>query len=162
LQFDLTTISTIVGLGSVIVGIIASLLSIRRFTQSRKLGIFLEYSKLLYDTEFIKDINEIQTWTWSTVEEFFTKYGPETDPDAFAKYFRVGSYFDGLSTLVQRKYMDFDFIPETTAITLISFWDKFQPTADGLAEVFRRPGCWDAIKYLYERLQKTDVPPFMQ
>jgi hypothetical protein len=158
----LTTISTIVGLGSVIVGIIASLLSIRRFTQSRKLGIFLEYSQLLYDKEFIKDINELQTWTWKTVEEFFAKYGPEKDPDAFAKYVRVGSYFDGLSTLVQRNYMDFDFIPETTAITLISFWEKFRPTADGLAEVFRRPGCWDAIKYLYARLQKTDIPPYMR
>ena len=102
MQVDLTAISTFVGLGSLIVGIIASLLTLRRFTKDRKLGIFLEFNKLLYDKEFIQDMNEVQGWTWKNVEEFFMKYGPEPNPVGFAKYIRVISYFDGLSTLVQR------------------------------------------------------------
>jgi hypothetical protein len=156
LQLDLTDVSTLIGLGSVIVGIIISLHSIRRFTKDRKLGIFLEFNKLLYDKDFIQDMNEIQTWTWKNVEEFFAKYGPEPNPEAFAKYIRVISYFDGLSTLVQRNFMDYNFIPETTAISLIRFWGKFESTADGFAMVFRRPGCWDSIKNLYDRLHKTE------
>lgn len=66
-------------------------------------------------------MNELQTWKWESVEEFFVKYGPDDHPEEFAKFTRVGSYFDGLSTLVQRKFMDYDFIPETTAIALIAF-----------------------------------------
>ncbi len=156
MQIDLTPLTTIVGLGSVIIGIIATLHSIRRFTRARKLGIFLEFHKLLYDKEFVKEMNEIQTWSWDDVEDFFVKYGPEPNPEDFAKYIRVGSYFDGLATLVQRKFIDDNFIPETTAIALISFWEKFEPTADDLALVFRRPQCWDSIKYLYNKLQKID------
>ena len=53
MQLDLTPIATIVGLGSVIIGIIATLHSIRRFTRTRKLSIFLEYSKALNDVDFI-------------------------------------------------------------------------------------------------------------
>jgi len=158
LQLDLTPITTVVGLGSVIIGIIATLHSIRRFTRARKLSIFLEYNKMLYDIEFIKDMNAIQAWSWENVEEFFKKYGPEADPDAFAKFTRVGTYFDGLATLVQRKFMDYDFIPETTAIALISFWEKFEPHSEVFAQVYRRPGCWDSIRNLYNRLQKTDEP----
>ena len=158
MQFDLTPITTIVGLGSVIIGIIATLHSIRRFTRARKLSIFLEYNKRLYDIDFIKDMNEIQAWSWENVEDFFKKYGPEADPDAFAKFTRVGTYFDGLATLVHRGLMDYDFIPETTAIALIGFWEKFEPDADIFAQVYRRPGCWDAISNLYKRLQKTDAP----
>jgi len=157
MQIDLTPITTIVGLGSVIIGIIATLHSIRRFTRARKLSIFLEYSKALNDVDFIKDLNEIQSWSWEGVEEFFSKYGPEANLDAFAKFTRVGSYFDGLATLVQRKFMDYDFIPETTAIALISFWEKFEPDAEAFAQVYRRPGCWDSIRNLYNRLQKTDA-----
>jgi len=156
MQIDLTPVTTIVGLGSVIIGIIATLHSIRRFTRARKLGIFLEFQKLLYDKEFIKEVNEIQTWEWDDAESFFVKYGPEPNPEGFAKYIRVGSYFDGLATLVQRKFIDDDFIPETTAIALISFWEKFEPTSEDLALVFRRPQCWDSIKFLYNKLQKID------
>ena len=158
LQLDLTPITTIVGLGSVIIGIIATLHSIRRFTRARKLSIFLEYNKKLYDLDFIKDMNELQAWSWENVEDFFKKYGPEADPDAFAKFTRVGTYFDGLATLVQRKFMDYDFIPETTAIALISFWEKFEPDSEVFAQVYRRPGCWDSIRNLYDRLQKTEAP----
>ncbi|KXH70192.1 MAG: hypothetical protein AM326_01220 [Candidatus Thorarchaeota archaeon SMTZ-45] len=48
LQLDLTPITTIVGLDSVIIGIVAALHSIRRFTRARKLAIFLEYNKMLW------------------------------------------------------------------------------------------------------------------
>ena len=156
MQIDLTPISTVLGLGSVIIGIIATLHSIRRFTRARKLGIYLEFNKLLYDKEFVKEMNEIQTWSWDNVEDFFVKYGPEPNPEAFAKFIRVGSYFDGLSTLVHRKFMDYDFVPETTAIALISFWEKFEPTSEAFALVYRRPGCWDSIKYLYDKLHKIE------
>lgn len=156
MQLDFTQISTILGLGSVIIGILASLHSIRRFARARKLSIFLEFHKKLYNKEFIRDINEVQTFQWETVDEFFEKYGPETDLDAFAKFTVVGSYFDGLSTLVRRKFIEPEFIPETTAISLIGFWEKFAPTADAFAVVYRRPGCWDSIKFLYNKLHKLD------
>ncbi|MFX1483290.1 MAG: hypothetical protein ACFFCP_08875 [Promethearchaeota archaeon] len=158
MQVDLTDISTIIGLGSIIIGIIATLHSIRRFTRARKLEIFLDFHKKLYDLDFIKDINVIQTYEWKNAQEFFLKYGPEADPDAFAKFTRVGSYFDGLSTLVRRKFIDYNFVPETTAIALIAFWEKFSKYADEFAIIYRRPGCWDSIKYLYDKLHKLDLP----
>lgn len=117
----------------------------------------MEFHEKLYNKEFIKDMNEIQTFQWETVDEFFQKYGPESDPDAFAKFTMVGSYFDGLSTLVRRKFIEHEFIPETTAIALISFWEKFSHDSDAFATAYRRPGCWDSIKYLYEKLHKLDI-----
>ena len=86
----------------------------------------------------------------------FVKYGPEPNPESFAKYVRVSSYFDGLSTLVQRGFIGEDFVPETTAIMFINFWNKFEPFAADLAMVFRRPDCWESIMHLFEKLQKTE------
>ncbi|UCE08926.1 MAG: hypothetical protein JSW61_07990 [Candidatus Thorarchaeota archaeon] len=156
MQIDLTAVSSILGLASVIIGIIATLNTIRRFTRARRLGIFLEFHRLLYDKEFIKDMNEVQTYSYSSVEDFFAKYGPEANPDSFAKFTRVGSYFDGLSTLVRKRFIEIDFMPETTAIALIGFWEKFAHKADEFAIVYRRPGCWNNIKHVYERLHKLD------
>ena len=153
----LTTFSTILGIGSVIIGVIVSLLTIQRFRKDRKLGIFLEFNKLLYDKEFIQDMNEIQTWIWENVGDFFIKYGPETNPEGFAKFIRVICYFDGLSTLVQRKFIDLKFVPETTAIMLIRFWEKFESIGGGLAMVFKRPDCWESIEHLYNKLQKIEI-----
>lgn len=156
MQLDLTAVSTVLGLGSVFIGILGTLHSVRRFTRARKLAIFLDFHKKLYDLEFIKDMNEFQLYSWETVEEFFIKYGPEANPDAFAKFTRVGSYFDGLSTLVKQGFIDDNFVPETTAIALIGFWEKFKPQADEFAVIYRRPGCWDSIKFLYNKLHKLD------
>ena len=155
-QVDLTTVSTLIGLGSIIIGVIVSLHTIRRLAKDRNLSIFLEFNKILYDKEFIQEMNEVQTWTWEHVGEFFVKYGPEPNPEAFAKWIRVGSYFDGLSTLVERKFMDVDMIPESTAVMLIRHWELIQPTADQFAMVYKRPNCNDSMKYLYDRLQKID------
>jgi hypothetical protein len=156
MQIDLTGISAVFGMGSIIIGVIVSILSIRRFSRDRKLSIFLEFNKILYDKEFIQEMNEIQTWTWEHIGEFFVKYGPEPNPEAFAKWVRVGSYFDGLSTLVERKFMDVDMIPESTAVMLIRHWELIQPTADQFAMVYRRPNCNDSMKYLYDKLHKID------
>jgi hypothetical protein len=155
-QVDLTTVSTLIGLGSIIIGVFVSLHTIRRLAKDRNLSIFLEFHKILYDKEFIQEMNEIQTLTWEHVGEFFVKYGPEPNPEAFAKWVRVGSYFDGLSTLVERKFMDVDMISESTAVMLIRHWELIQPTADQFAMVYKRPNCNDSIKYLYDRLQKID------
>ncbi len=156
MQIDLTTVSTIIGMGSILIGVIVSLLSIRRFARDRKLSIYLEFNKILYDKEFIKEMNEIQTWTWEHVGEFFEKYGPVPNPEAFAKWVRVEAYFDGLSTLVHRKFLDVDMIPESTAIMLIRHHELLRPTADQFALVYKRPNCFDSVKYVYDRLQKLD------
>ncbi len=156
MQIDLITISTIIGMGSVLIGVIVSMLSIRRFARDRKLSIFLEFHKLLYDKEFIQDINEIHSWTWEHVGEFFAKYGPDQNPEDFAKWIRVDSYFDGISTLVHKKFIDADFIPESTAVTFIKHYELIQPTMEQFALVYRRPNCFDSMKHLYSKLQKID------
>jgi len=155
-QIDLIAISTIIGMGSVLIGVMVSLLSIRRFARERKLTIFLEFHKLLYDKEFIQDINEIQSWKWEHVGEFFAKYGPDLNPEAFASWIRVDSYFDGLSALVHKKFIDPEFIPESTAIMLIRHYELIQPTMEQFALVYRRPNCFDSVKHLYGKLQKID------
>ncbi len=156
MQIDLITISTIIGMGSVLIGVIVSILSIRRFSRERKLSIFLEFHKLLYDKEFIQDVNEIQSWKWKHVGEFFAKYGPEADAEAFSKWIRVDSYFDGISTLVHKKFIDADFIPESTAVSFIRHYELVQPTMEEFAMVYRRPNCFDSVKHLYGKLQKID------
>jgi len=101
-------------------------------------------------------MNEITTWTWEHVGEFFAKYGPDQNPEAFAKWIRVGSYFDGLCTLVARKFMDADMIPESTAIMLIRHYELLEPTSEQLAMAYRRPNCFESMKFLYDKLQKVD------
>ena len=39
---------------------------------------------------------------------------------------------------------------------LIRHYDLLEPTAEQFAMVYRRPNCFDSIKYLYDKLQKID------
>lgn len=156
MQLDITAISTLLGLASVIIGIAASLSTIRRFAKARELSIFLEFLKMIYDKEFIKDMNEVFSWSWESMDEFFQKYG--ADPDDFAKWTRVGSYFDGLAKIVEKKLVNYTFIPETTAISIITFYEKFQPWEDQFDVIMRRKDVFGSIRRLYNRLHKLDHP----
>jgi hypothetical protein len=153
---DITAITTLLGLSSIIVGIIGSLHTMRRFAKARQLSIFMDFLKQIYDKEFIKDMLEIQEWTWESVDELFLKYGPQTNPDEMVKWARVGSYFDGIGKIVEKGLINHTFIPETLAISIINFWEKFEPWVDELDVVMRRKNSFGSIKRLYELIHKLD------
>lgn len=159
-EFDIQTLSIVVAAISVVIGVIMSLLSIRNFANSRKAALFTDFQSRAYDTDFMKDLLVINSgWSWNDVDDFMEKYGPETNPDAFAKFSAVGSYFDGMGTLLRVKLIDSKHIPELTAIAIIGFWEKIESIARDMALLFRRPEAFGDIKYLYDMVHKLERPP---
>jgi len=68
----------------------------------------------LYETyrnrEFRRQIAELRNQEWTSNEDFLEKYGPETNPDAFATRIAVGSYFDGIGVLVKNNLVDVNMV----------------------------------------------------
>jgi hypothetical protein len=106
----------------------------------------------------IKDLSEINvSWSWKDVNDFFQKYGPENNPDDWAKFVSVGSYYEGMGMMVKKNLINIDMIPEVIAIAVLEFWEKVQPVAIQMSKQFRRPQAFDGIKFLYHRLQRVNI-----
>lgn len=148
-------IATILGMSSIIIGVIFSLLAIRRNNKTRNLSLFMQYQNRASNKDFLADILEINTlWSWSNLEEFLEKYGA---PETFAKFITVGSYFDSMGMLLKTKNISVDFIPELMVISIVEFWEKIESIYREMSKNFRRPESFENIKYLYDEIQKHDL-----
>ncbi|MHA2374367.1 MAG: hypothetical protein ACXAEB_15280 [Candidatus Thorarchaeota archaeon] len=151
MQIDIQSISTILGMSSIIVGVMMSLITLRNYTRARQLALFLEFNKIALQKEFIQDVNEINNlWIWDSMEDFFAKYGPEADNVTFSKFMRVGSYFDAMGKLLEKKLIDASFVPGPTSVTIIAFWEKVESMSEEMNIAMKRPGAWDSVKLLYD------------
>jgi len=153
-EFDLQTISIIVAAVSVVIGVIMSMLSLRNYAKSRRASIFLDFHKQA-DQEFLEDLFEVVgEWSWSDYEEFLAKYGPTTNPKNWAKFVRVGSFFDSMGKLIEEKITDAELIPEAMAVIAMAWWEKIEPIQVDIARRWRYSGSLDSSKTLYDKLKK--------
>ena len=153
-EFDIQTVSIIIAAVSVVVGVIMSGLSLRNYAKSRRASIFLEFQKQATQ-EFLEDVFEVVgAWSWKDYKEFLAKYGPITDSKKWAKFVRVGSFFDSMGTLIEEKITDAKFIPEALAVTAMAWWEKIEPIQADIVKRWSYSKSLDSSKTLYETLKK--------
>lgn len=151
---DLQTVSIVIAASSVVVGVIVSLFSIRNVGRSRQASLFSAFQNQAYDKEFIKDMTRInEVWSWDSAEDFFAKYGPGADPDAFASFVTVGMYYDGMGRLLREKLIDKRLIPEFLIVAIIHFGNKIKRDSRKMEEMFGSPLAFDNIEYLYDEVR---------
>jgi hypothetical protein len=148
--------------GSVVIGVIMSVLSIRNFTKSRQASVFLDFHRQA-TREFMKDMSEIlMEWNWDSPEDFMEKYGPRTNIDAYTKYLHIGSFFDSMGKLLDSNVTTASLVPESLAVFAMGWCEKVE-SLDSLTARWKQPGTKDSIKSLYLALKKmgyrSPVPP---
>jgi hypothetical protein len=143
---------------SIIVGIILGLQSAKDWSKDRNAGLFLQYQLQAFNMEFMENLNEINSiWSWKNPEDFWAKYGPETNPKEFAKFSVVGTVFDSMGVLLKQKYIPVDMVPELMIIGVMAFWAKVGPIANQLSIDMQRPHAFENIEHLFNEIQKRDA-----
>ncbi len=151
----LQIISIIVALGSIVFAFVIGFRSIRNFAISRKASVFISFQTQAYDKQFLVDqIEIVRKWSWKDYEEYRQKYGPQTNPDAYAKFISVGSFYEGMARLLKKQIIDIDLMPETMAIGVIMFWDKIKSISAQMAKDFQRSEGIKHLEYLYDEVKK--------
>ena len=159
MQFPITLeqIGVIIAVISIIIGVVLGLQSAKDWSKDRNAGLFLQYQLEAFSTEFMENLLEINvSWSWKDSEEFWAKYGPETNPTAFAKFVTVGTTFDSMGVLVKRKYIPVTMVPELMIIAVRDFWLKVGPIAGQLGADMQRPNSFQNIEHLFNEIQKLD------
>jgi hypothetical protein len=148
-------IATILTMGSVIAGVIFSIISLRNFRESRNLSLYMQYRSQAGGKEFLANMLKVNLkWEWKNAEEFFEKYGPITNPEAFALFLDHSNYYDSVGVLLKTKNLSIEFLSKTMITSIVYFWEKVEPIADAISAMIRQPGSYDNVKYLYEEVIK--------
>ena len=117
-------IATILGMGSIIIGVIFSLLAIQRNNRARNLSLFMQYYNRSVNVQFLEHLVEINDeWSFTDIEDFWKKYG---SPASLAKFLSVASYYDSMGMLLKTKNITVDYIPELMLVAVCEFWKKIE------------------------------------
>ncbi len=157
-QMVLSTLQTI----ALIVGIAYYLIIMRNSQRNQKIQVETRQAQLFMqiydhynDREFAKQLAEpLFNWEWEDVDDFWDKYGPETNIDAYSMWASVFNYFKGVGVLVKRKQIDISVVYDLMSSFLVPYWKKWEPIIKAHRERYSVPTAWDGAEYLYNELMK--------
>jgi hypothetical protein len=160
---DIQTVSIAVASASVTLAAIYYILQIRHQARARQTEIETRQANLLieiynyyYREDFLNTENEILfQWKWKDFDDFWQKYGPETNVKAFNKWDSMGTYFKGVGVLVKMKLIDLNLVDELIGTSVRLHWEKSGP----IMKEFRTrmwPHAYEWFEYLYDELKKRE------
>jgi len=65
----------------------------------------------------------------------------------------VGSYFEGMGVLVNRKLIDVSFVDDLISGLIIRYWEKMEPIIDDAREKMDYPQLAEWTEYLYREIR---------
>jgi len=160
---DIQTVSIAIASAGVFAAAIYYILHLRHQTKMRQIEVETRQAQLfmqLYDhylnRDTTRDENELLFhWKWKDFDDFWQKYGPETNIEAFAKWDSLETYFKGVGVLVKRKLIDLDLVRDLMGTGVILHWEKF----GSVVKEFRRrywPHAYEWYEYLYNEMKKRE------
>jgi len=162
-MLDIPSISAVIAAVGVLVGVGFAYLEVRNLAKQRETDVetrqaelFMQIYDHYYREDFLIDENEILFhWDWKDFEDFWKKYGPETNPKAFSKWDSIGTYFRGVGVLVKRKLIDPDLVDELMGTSIILHWEKSGPIMKEFRERYW-PHAYEWFEYLYNEMKKRE------
>ena len=107
-----------------------------------------------YDGDFIKARQEtLFEWRWSDYDDYESKYGYRSNPDAAVMRYKVGSYLEGLGVLVRRRLIDPSFVDDLMSGIIIRYWEKFSLQILEMRKRLNYPQAGEQIECLYNQIK---------
>ena len=160
---DIVEISAIITAAGVLVGIVLAYSELRSLRKQRETDVETRQAQLfmqLYDRyqseEVQRSENEvIYQWRWKDLEDFWKKYGIDTNMEAFTRWDALETYFKGVGVLVGRKLIDPDLVYDLNGPAIIMHWEKFESV---IADLRKRywPHAFEGYEQLYNEMKKRE------
>ena len=94
-------------------------------------------------------------WTWEDFDDFFEKYGPETNLDEWLKWSLVTTHLENMGLVLHAKMVDVHFVANLIGSMIQSFWEKYAPIIRALQARFNTPRIMPMTEYLYEQVKRV-------
>jgi hypothetical protein len=106
-----------------------------------------EFQKLIYRVTFIDE--------WKNLDDYFNRYGPENNLDAYSEHAYVWQLYDTIGFLLKKEVIDLSFLDDVLITTVLVGWKKFEPIIKANRQRANQPDLWNQFEYLAEEIMKT-------
>jgi hypothetical protein len=142
----------------VLVAAVYYILNMRATLQTRQAQLFMHLYDRMSQPELSAIINNIRyNLKWSDPDDFWRKYGAETNLEEYSKIASAGNYFKGIGVLLKKRLIDRMFIYDLLSSPLKVYWERMGPVILERRRVTSNPNLFAFVDYLYDEMVKVDV-----
>ena len=155
IKLDIQTFSIVIAAISVVVGVIFAILQLRNATKHRKTALLMNVYSRFGSAEFANALERLRTCEYKDYKEYVQKYG-------VADLYQIGSVFEGLGYLLQKKLVDKELASLFTSSESLITWEKIQPMVEDARKQLnqRKAGEYIPIlvwwEYFYNEVKKRE------
>jgi hypothetical protein len=154
-MLDIPSISAIVAVAGVLVGVALTVLELRDFVKTRRTDMLWRLLSSFNSKEYLEAYLKTVNLEFKDYNDFSKKYGSGfSETPVQVALSMVCNLFEGAGTLLYRRLIDF----ETVALVIpVSYtWEKVKPIADGMRKELNLPDLWTGFEYLYNEMKKRE------
>ena len=123
--------------------------------ETRKVQLFMnidatrgspEFQKLFYRVTFLDE--------WKDIDDYFVKYGPENNLDAYSEHSFIWGRCDTLGFLLKKNVIDLSYFDDLLKASVLAAWNKFEPVINATRVRVHQPNLWNQFEYLADAIRK--------
>jgi hypothetical protein len=141
---DLPSLSAIIVAGSVVVGLIFTMMELRHMARTRRTEVIMRVYERFGNREMIEAMN--------TVGRLRTKKEESLSPELLTSFAEVAVIFEGLGVLLDEDLIDIKLMDSLFGPTLDTLWEPMSPMIRGMRESLNQPFFFSHFESLHERL----------
>ncbi len=146
---------------SIMIGVAYYIMVLRNQEKARQAQLVINLHQYYRSLEFRKMCQDIREQTWSSFEDFWTKYGEETNSESWNKWESVSAFYNGIGVLLQNNLIDVKLVYELFYNVVARDWTIMGPVLiewrtfiDKRHFKLEGPERFGGFDYLYGRLEQ--------
>jgi hypothetical protein len=149
---DIPSISAVVAMTGVIVGVVFTYLQVRNLVKARRTEVIWKNYLSFNSKEFLEALLKVWNLEFVDYNDFVEKYGPPfaENPVAVALAM-VGNMFERAGEFLHKGLADYETV---TNIPTDMTWEKMRPIVEGARKQYDFPALWTNFEYLYNEMKK--------
>jgi hypothetical protein len=123
--------------------------------ETRQLQLYMKVLEDYRDQEFMTRWTDVAYHQeYGDYEEWRRKYGPVANPEAYANFFHVTNWFQGIGYLVKTRVLDLEVVSEYIRPRSVVFlWEKVEPIVKA-HRATTNPDALKSFEYLADEIGK--------
>jgi hypothetical protein len=121
--------------------------------ETRQVQLFMSVYSRFDNPALINSYVKANIQEWSDFDEWWMKYGPQSDIDGFASWLFLNNSIQGIGVLVRKNLVDVGIVYDLMGTLVAMHWEKAEPIVRGLRERFQVK-MYNDVEYLNNELRK--------
>ena len=149
MEFDVTSVSAVVAVAGVLVGVVLTILQLRNLVKQRQTELIMKLYSDFNSLDFQKIWEEVLKREAKDADDYQEKYG-------WAEYTAVGMFFEGLGILLKRKLINIELVDDMFTTPIKWTWEKVKDLVMEARKDSNQPEIFEWFEYLYNEMKKRE------